>query len=208
MQAPALWLLAVRRRLSDLISFLLVAIALGLFGLGLLLLSGLANKISGAVWPSSLQQAAGALSAAGLATLGWIVTARNQRRLSRKQHTFNLIIQMRHSDLFQKRMDVVTKRRAPGIGLTGEDVALLSKPESELTDEERDFARASRYLLNYFEFIASSIAIGDLDAELIRRTIRAHMVGMEKKFRAYIQAEQAEEKRTFIELSRLAKRWG
>jgi hypothetical protein len=207
MRAPPLWTLAVRRSLSDAFSWAIAATAVALFAFGLLVLFGLLERITYVTWPTYLQQAGGVLTAAGLATLGWVVTASNQRRLSRKQHTFNLIIQMRHSTLFQERMNDLTARRAPGVGITADDVELLLQSEADLTEADRKFVRASRYLLNYFEFIASSVRIGDLDAELVRRTIRPHMVALEQKFRQYIAAEQELDKRTFVELGRLARRW-
>ena len=102
-----------------------------------------------------------------LATLGWVVSANINQRSARKQHTFNILLQLRHSEMYNKH------------------VADLSKfAKQECPDGEINFVPWSKieqagavsddilYVANHFEFIAVGIYSGDLDEGILKGFIR------------------------------------
>ena len=148
---------------------------------------------------------AAVLAAAGLATLGWLTAAYNQRVLSRKQHTLNLLMQWRNSALYQQHLDAILKLSARGAALTTDQLDFFTS--DDLSFNEEKFRKASVYVLNYWEFICASVIVKDLDAELVRRTVRPHIVGCHHKFEPWISRCQKTNPREFEHLCTLAKEW-
>lgn len=193
---------AIGRWLATAVTYALIAVAsfLGFGGLGLLTWIFLD---AGPSWRAQVPPVA-VLSAAGFATLGWLVTALNQRALSRKQHTLNLLMQMRHSDLYRTQVKTITDTAPAGLALTTRQFEILKSPSTIATDGERAFFRAVTYVLNYYEFVCAAVCVGDLDAELIRRTIRPHIVTCHDKFAAPFEPAES---RTYEHLKRVADDW-
>jgi hypothetical protein len=156
----------------------------------------------------SLAAPSAVMAAAGLATLGWLVSASNQRTLSRKQHTLNLLIQMRHAELYNKHVIALTKL-SPG---TAKPSPYLTDVLNEITlpanDDEGAFKRAVIYVMNYWEFVCAAVVVGDLDADLVRRTVRQNIVGYHDKFSAIIDHERAlGQKLVYRHLRDVANEW-
>lgn len=148
------------------------------------------------------------VSAAGLATLGWLVSAANQRNLSRKQHTLNLLIQMRHAELYNKHLLAILKLCPSGQRPNARLLGLVFGIEKIKSDSDRDFRRGVIYILNYWEFVCAAMIVGDLDAELVKRTVRQHIVGNYTKFDAIIKRDrQSGDRLTYRHLERIAQEW-
>jgi len=130
------------------------------------------------------------LAAAGLATLGWLISAANQRNLSRKQHTLNLLMQMRHSEFYNKQLGAINALSVGPSPAAPHLIALLTRAAAPTNDEQTAFARGAIYILNYWEFVCAAMVVGDLDPELVRRTVRQHIVGYHDKFAALIDHER------------------
>ena len=130
-------------------------------------------------------------AAAGLATLGWLTAAANQRTLSRKQHTLNLLMQMRHADVYIRHQTAVSLLSPGAVALNDDLLALMQGRRSAKNEGEKAFLRSAVYVLNYWEFVCAALTVGDLDAELMRRTVRQHIVGYHTKFSAFIDSERA-----------------
>lgn len=196
------WIGDARRALSSLVLALLNCAAL------VLAVGGLYCAIDFACRDlMNLVAPAAVLSAAGLATLGWLTTASNQRMLSRKQHTLNLLIQWRHSDLYRTNLEAVTRLSPKGAALTPRQLDLLTGKSIAVTTQDSEFVTGATYILNYWEFVCAAVLVGDLDAELIRRTVRPHIVGTYKKFAPKIELDQKANSQTFVHLRRLSDRW-
>ena len=88
---------------------------------------------------------------AGTATIGWVYTARRARTLSRKQHTFNALLQMSMTKEFEDK----TAKIRPYV----RDNAVPAN-DHNLNDDVM-------WLLNYYEFLAAGIRNGDIDEQLL-----------------------------------------
>jgi len=130
-------------------------------------------------------------AAAGLATLGWLIAAANQRTLSRKQHTLNLLMQMRHAEVYNRHHSALSLLSPGATPISDDLLALMRNQRPPANEGEKAFLRAAVYVLNYWEFVCAALTVGDLDAELVRRTVRQHIVGYHSKFAAFIDAERA-----------------
>lgn len=91
-----------------------------------------------------------------LATLGWIYTALENRRLSRRSHTFDVLLNTDITGDFAELLDEIDDRARGGqpVGLDGFDAKL-------------------RRVLNFHEFVCAAIRNRTLDEGLIRSTLRS-----------------------------------
>jgi hypothetical protein len=112
----------------------------------------------GAVWTylSGLPQVIAALAAAALATAGWLYAARRQRALSRKQHTFNALLQTSFNAQYQAALVAIGKYLAAG------------KLPALDADEHADLRKNVVFLLNHYEFLSAGIRNGDISERLLR----------------------------------------
>jgi hypothetical protein len=97
-----------------------------------------------------------------LATLGWLYAAREQRKLSRQSHTFDVLLSCDITGDLAELLDRVDDRLRKSPPLTADDV--------DKTDGE--FRRS----LNFHEFICAAIRQRALDETLIRNTMRTRML--------------------------------
>ncbi|WAC59459.1 DUF4760 domain-containing protein [Brevundimonas sp. SL130] len=147
-------------------------------------------------------------AAAGLATLGWLIAASNQRTLSRKQHTLNLLMQMRHAEAYNRHHSALSLLSPGATPISAELLALMRDQRQPANEGEKAFRTAAVYILNYWEFVCAALTVGDLDAELMRRTVRQHIVGYHSKFAAFIDAERAAGDRlVYQQLRAIANDW-
>lgn len=135
--------------------------------------------------------------AAVLASAGWVFGQRQSRKLSRLEHTFNVLNSYRHD---KEHWDAIHK------------VIALAKnktlPTPDEAGRENDIA-ALRKLLVHYEFIAVGIFSGGLDEEMIRECDRGNIVNLNKNGQPFIQELRATRKRDTIyrNLQDLAERW-
>ena len=95
------------------------------------------------------------LLAAGFATVGWWYSARANRKLFRKQHTVNVMLDAS-----------MNKEMREALSLSPRGHTALKPPDYEAIwdKEKRD---AFRLLVNHYEFLAAGIRNHDLDEHLV-----------------------------------------
>lgn len=105
------------------------------------------------------------LLGAALATIGWAFTARWNRRLSRKQHTINVILQANFNSGYLNARSAIAPMVKEG-----------KCPDGVLDGTDSDTIKQLRRILNHHEFVAAGVRNGDLDEFLLRDTERAAYV--------------------------------
>ena len=95
-----------------------------------------------------------ALIASGLATCGWLYTARRARALSRKQHTISVMPQASFNKEFQDQINLIRQ------------YVLDQNLPVDLSGKERVHS-AARRVLNHYEFVAAGLRNGDFDERLV-----------------------------------------
>jgi hypothetical protein len=124
------------------------------------------------------------LTGAGLATLGWIYTARRSRTLSRKQHTVNVML---HTSLNATFLDAKSKL-VPHL-------RAMSVPDDVITGKDEELRYHFRLVLNHYEFVAAGIRDGDMDEQLVRDSERSTVLLLFKACEKYIWAMRDERSR-------------
>lgn len=140
-----------------------------LFGIGftLAILTWMKNGTTGAI-----------LLSAVLVTLGWVIAQRNGKRSARKQHTINVLLQQRNSEMLQFHSINITSYLPFNQSLSPSGLAILEQRRnqwapSHTSDKTGYPVLASiAWVLNYYEFISLGIASGDLNDRLMKRSIR------------------------------------
>jgi len=125
------------------------------------------------------------LIAAAMAILGILYSSRQQRKLLRKQHTYQVLDKMNDWPKFEADLDfasaLIKEKRIPRIC-----------DEAHKKDCERiDF------LLNQYEFLSAAIISGDMDEGLVRGVEESRLTRIFLKFIDYIQ-ENREDRDTLI----------
>lgn len=115
------------------------------------------------------------LIGAGLATAGWLYTARRARTLSRKQHTVNVML---HSSLNTTFLEAKSKL-VPH--LRNNEV-----PDDVITGVNESLRYHFRLVLNHYEFVAAGIRNGDMDEQLVRDSERSTVLMLFKACKKYI----------------------
>lgn len=95
------------------------------------------------------------LIGAGLATCGWLYTARRARTLSRKQHTVNVMMQAVNNKDFREALQLISNAKNLG------ECPDLSKPENSNLKE------ALKLVTNQIEFVAAGLRNGDFDERMV-----------------------------------------
>lgn len=145
-----------------------------------------------------MEAATAALIGAGLATGGWLYTARRQRALSRKQHTVNVMLQASFSKDFRDSLEVI------GVAWKASDKC----PDLELP-ENAELRRSMRFVTNHFEFIAAGIRNGDFDEKLVRDSLRGVMLRVYEFFgeRIWHLRKSRRSQTTYEHIEWLYTRW-
>jgi hypothetical protein len=166
------------------------------------ILIGMVAAIGGwAIWmfwsPSNLAPAA-VTTAATLATIGWIAQRDAALFVSRKQHTMNILVQMRHSELFNRHRFNVFYHYPGQIDIPPADVAGLFAARDIQANYGVDHTGKDKYpviesiifLANFYEFLAAAIDEGDLDEALLRKSIRGVAIRYYQKVRPVLEHVQ------------------
>lgn len=139
------------------------------------LIAGLVFAVS--MWTRS-ETAGAALLSAVLATLGWAITQRNSKRQARKQHTITVLLQQRNSEMLQFHSINVTtylrfsKQLEPDQLMELEKLRRAWTPTSASDKAGLPVLSSIAWILNYYEFISLGITSGDLNDNLMKRSIR------------------------------------
>ena len=94
------------------------------------------------------------------ATVGWLYTARRQRTVMRKQHTFNAIMEATFNEKYQKALDDCRPHIREGKFPNLDD------------DENAQLRHSIRFLMNHYEFLAAGIRNGDIHENLLKDSER------------------------------------
>jgi hypothetical protein len=114
-----------------------------------------------------MDTAIAALIAAGLATTGWLYTARRARTLARKQHTVNVMLQA------SLNKDFLAARNLIAPYVKKRNLPLLAELEK---DDNKDILHALRMILNHYEFMAAGVRNGDFEEFLLRDSERGTII--------------------------------
>lgn len=141
--------------------------------------------------------------AATVATIGWILQRQSSFELSRKQHTLNVLVQMRQSEIFnQHKLHIFSEY--PGSQFIAKDDAkkIYSEKNNALNYRINSSGRFSLplsdsilFVCNYYEFISAGIRQGDLDEELMKKTLRKIIGNSYRKFFHFISSLQERDKK-------------
>jgi hypothetical protein len=100
------------------------------------------------------------LIGAGLATCGWLYSARRARTLSRKQHTVNVMLQASFNEDFRASIDLIAEAMKRG-----------KCPDLQTGDNDA-LNKALMLVTNHMEFIAAGLRNGDFDESLVKDSWR------------------------------------
>lgn len=105
------------------------------------------------------------------ATAGWIYAAAEQRRLARKTHTFDMLLNSDITSEFSALLDEIDNRARNG-----------PPPPLDITQIDQPYRRA----LNFHEFVCAAIRDRTLDEDLVRNTSRTRMLRLYHYSREFI----------------------
>ncbi len=127
-----------------------------------------------------------------LATVGWIVQRYTAASIARKQHTMNVLMNMRNSELYNTHRVNARSHYRLDRPITDQQLDMLRDDRRSLTDGYAVHASSGRatypphdsaiYILNYMEFIAVAITRGDMDEEMVRVPLGATFVSYFRRF--------------------------
>ncbi|NOR31752.1 MAG: DUF4760 domain-containing protein [Sulfitobacter sp.] len=150
------------------------------------------------------------------AILTFWYSSRIARRAQRKQHTITVLLETRLSSEFQGTTE---KRRAhfpeyTDVTFDDWNAARNATPwpgaSSKVIDiykVRRDSALALTTLLNYYEFLAVGIIEGDLDEDMLKKTLRSIMCNLVDDSRHLIAGMQQVNPNTYEHLTALYGQW-
>lgn len=137
-----------------------------------------------------------------LATMGWIITGLIMQRISRKQHTVNILLNHTFSKDHRHFASVILKRYPENICISkSEAIELVEcskntktkvpwKSRKTTLPSIKETFYALRVLLNYFEFIAISIKFDDMDGRVLYDYYHGVIFTFCEKSREYIIARR------------------
>jgi hypothetical protein len=115
-------------------------------------------------------------TAAVLATLGWLFSSFQNEKAVRKQHSLDVLMQMRHSAEYQAHSRLRRNQPKSWRGIldlkTAQEILdhHFEKPEGEAS---KSYYSTIVYFLNYFEYIAAGVRNGDLNERFVKRSLRS-----------------------------------
>ncbi|MCH7540273.1 MAG: DUF4760 domain-containing protein [Proteobacteria bacterium] len=115
------------------------------------------------------------IAAVILATIGWIITVIINRSLSRKQHTFNALLEMSFHDKLESCIANLSPHLRSG------------KLPSPIGPIEKDL----KLLLNHYEFLAAAIRNGIVNEKLLADSDKPLVVRLVETSKIYIKSERS-----------------
>ena len=163
--------------------------------------------------------------AAWTATSGWLIQRHTGRVLARKQHTMNVLMNMRNSELFNTHRVNIRATYPVAAPLS---VAQVAKIEAEYAGKDGfkfdapgwragyPPADSIFYYLNYLEAIAISIWDGDLEETMVRVPLEPTFKWAVTRFWPVLMTDlkvnqfgdKVPRNQTYAELYEIAQRWG
>lgn len=137
------------------------------------------------------------LISATMATAGWLYSGRVQRLMSRRQHTYQIIIRQQDDAKVGAALTLLHKIRA-------------SSSPPRLTDPlDADKIEIIDFLLNRYEFIAAALWCGDIDENLLRRCDKSRMIALTTVLAGYISDKRTNNSQQSLwrNLEHISERW-
>lgn len=133
---------------------------------------------------------------------GWVVTSDLTHRNAIRQKTNDIIFARFSHAPFG---DALFRFHSmfgydPSVRVTGERMTQLRLSKD---DDDRRAASAVAFVLNYFEFIASGVLRGDLDARVVRENVRGMVCYYYDRCSPHIEALNQRDPRTYEHLRKL-----
>lgn len=155
------------------------------------------------IWNPKLFKDTGwvAYAGASIALLGLLTREYFALRAMRKQHTVSILLQSRLSTAFNERAKAMIS------GYPVMPTLSLVEIGDWVNPAKREALEALKYLLNYYEFIAIGVRTGDLDEDLLRKSLRSIVINLCTLGDAYIQHAQSANPSLFTNLIWLRDRW-
>ncbi|ESY35313.1 hypothetical protein X747_28945 [Mesorhizobium sp. LNJC384A00] len=133
-----------------------------------------------------------ALLAGFFATCGWIYTSYEARENNKKAHTLNILLGMRHSDIFNRHRNILVDCFDKYDTV---DYATIAAEQAKITDPAIDLKRSVRYVANYFEFMCVGYLTRDLDEGLLLKSMRSIMISFHDWFGPFLAEERLPQNR-------------
>ena len=150
-----------------------------------------------------------------LATIGWLYTNHTNIRNQQRAHTMNALLQMRTNSVLNEHRINIFRKFPVGTKLTDADLLTIqqeardtrsynitSSARSTSTDDSR------RYVANLYEFICVGMSEGDLDEEIIRKSLRGLMLNYYKQFGIFITYAKTRQPTAYEYFTHYFNRWG
>lgn len=151
--------------------------------------------------PKSVE-AIGIIIAAGTAIIGWLFTSQVSTVNAIKANTIQILMQSRFSEEYQlnlcKTIDIhveVTNR------------GLKSLPLAEFQTLKQSKKNSIQYMLNYFEFLSIGIRCGELDEELLRKSLKIIITTNVEFYKEFIAEKRRINRANLTNLICLIDRW-
>jgi hypothetical protein len=156
------------------------------------------------LYSSKVNAASVGATAAVAATIGWLAQRQAAVDISRKQHTLNILLQLRQSELFNNHRakifsvspdkEIVSPELASQIN--DERVVAANYAFNETTGIQKlPLIESIRYICNYYEFLSAAIFHGDIDDALLKTSIGPLMAQTYYKFEYVIDLAMTKNRR-------------
>lgn len=151
-----------------------------------------------------------------LGVVTYKLSTRNAALERKKQHTITILFETRLSEQFQNANKLRQKVFPKYTDISFDDwntarltpVPTTGSPEQIAAAQLKiDGAEALTMLLNYYEFLAVGVSVGDLDEELLRKTIRGIMCNLVDDARDLIAEFRRKNPKTYANLIELYENW-
>lgn len=140
------------------------------------------------------------LAALLIALVGWYVTARLAHKRSRRQHTFQALLDAGLSVEYNDSLSVITQLKALVPTGKGTNHMKTAKPADQLK---------YLFILNFYEFVAAGVRNGDIDEQLIRDSEGSTIILTFDVFHAHVYSLRSTRSRqsSYEHLEWIRNRW-
>lgn len=143
---------------------------------------------------------------------GWWVQATVGKVTARRSHTINTLMNQRNSALFHDKTQLAREhfglQKTVNKSLIEYVIGGAACKEREAKQELADAVHALIFIVNYYEFICSSIENEAFDEELIKKCLEEMVVKLEvRAFHLIYHARKANGKLAFCNLVSVVEKW-
>lgn len=144
-------------------------------------------------------------AAAVVGVVTFLLNTWQTQRHQRKQHTIRILLETRLSAEYRGLLSSRSKNFPAGTSISPKDFDLAHS--GQCGPESKRSANSLVAILNHYEFIAVAIDAGDLDEQMMRRTVRGLMCNLVHDCRYLIPHFQSSNSRLYEALVDLFNRW-